>query len=78
MEISGFAGRTAACMSTGNMFFIIREVVFEFFSGKRVKNSREALVPSTCKFLFEKGFFSLQYPVKTVTENVCFQERSPK
>lgn len=29
-----------------------------FFSGKRVKNSREALVPSTYKFLFEKGFFS--------------------
>lgn len=32
--------------------------MFEFFSGKRMKNSREALVPSTCKFLFEKGFFS--------------------
>ena len=32
--------------------------MFEFFSGKRVKNSWEALVPSTCKFLFEKGFFS--------------------
>ena len=32
--------------------------MFEFFSGKRMKNSREALVPSTWKFLFEKGFFS--------------------
>ena len=63
-------GNFRLCRTYGGMhvnwkhFFIIREVVFEFFSGKRVKNSREALVPSTCKFLFEKGFFSLQYPVK--------------
>ena len=61
MEVSGFVGRTAACVSTGKVFFIIREGVFEFFSGKRVKNSREALVPSPCKFLFEKGFFPLQF-----------------
>ena len=58
MEVSCFVGRPATCMSTGKVFIIIREGLFEFFSGKRVKNSREALVPSTCKFLFEKGFFS--------------------
>ena len=84
-------GSFRLCRTYGGMhvnwksFFYYSRGGVWIFSGKRVKHSREALVPSTCKFLFWKRIFFppvwpavYTYPVKTVTENVCFQERSPK
>ena len=57
MEVSGFVGRTAACMSTGKVFIIIREGVFEFFQENEWKTAGKLWSRPHVSFCLKKDFF---------------------
>ena len=57
MEVSGFVGRTAACVSTGKVFFIIREGVFEFFQENAWNTAGKLWSRPHVSFWLKKDFF---------------------